>query len=419
MIRIDSPAIYSSALGYLSRFKGHGYLGRLAQIFIAAKYYGRSFPVVGDSSGVDASSLQRMLDDFYERPSMGISRICMLFNDNHLPPTGVIGPGQTTPSNIWRNNFNIQKGFGCYAPDVDLQNPIFRNQSRKLCNYLLTASPRELSGASCSLNATGRYRSEDHAKVFKIDTTTREIFIYDPSDTAFYSQFLLNSAGRRIPLAPLVVALYHDSIAAAGRTSVDLSDFQTDFGFTPSEMTTYFDDDPVTIENAQIAAEFAGQVTWTRVSASSPLGGVRTPSPRAGGRTTSAANIAPPTGSFWWDAEQAVRLLLERDGWTVTDKSRLNLGYDLLGLRGGRTIKIEVKSSAGRCSPTLTPNEFAEACSSRGAYVLAIVEDFEPSRPASVKWVHDPARLLFTKRAVAAYSLPRSQWVPSAITTMP
>ncbi|MGD9914998.1 MAG: DUF3883 domain-containing protein [Rhizobiaceae bacterium] len=419
MIRIDNLAIYNSALGFLDQFKGHAYLGRLVQIFIAAKYYGHSMPVVGDPAGLNSGTLQDMLDDLYEKPSLGPTRIAIIFNNNHLAPTGTIAPGLASPSNIWRNNFNLQKGFGCYAPAADLLNAAFRNQSRTLCPHMLPAVPGQLNGAHCSIDPQGTYRREDHAKVFRIDPVDRTLFIYDPGDVAFYSNFVLNSQGRRIPIGPLIVALYFDSIVAAGRFQVDLSEFLVDFGFTPGEFGAYFDDDPVTVENAQLSAMYPGAITWNRINpaaAPPPIGGVvpAKPKPATPATPATAPNIAPPANSFWWDAEQAVRLLLEGAGWTVTDNSRLNLGYDLLARRAGETIMVEVKSSAGRCSPVLTNNEYSQACAARSQYVLAVVENFSPTSALAVKWVRDPARLSFTRRTAAVFALPRSQWVPSS-----
>ncbi|USQ74744.1 DUF3883 domain-containing protein (plasmid) [Roseomonas mucosa] len=103
----------------------------------------------------------------------------------------------------------------------------------------------------------------------------------------------------------------------------------------------------------------------------------------------------------------------------MIDVSRLGVGYDLRAYKAGTTRHIEVKSSAGRCSPVLTSNELNEARRLRDAYVLAVVENFDPAQPVSVVWVQDPARLPMGARNVTVYSLPRSAWLPHAMFVVP
>jgi hypothetical protein len=111
--------------------------------------------------------------------------------------------------------------------------------------------------------------------------------------------------------------------------------------------------------------------------------------------------------------------VLENDGWIVLDVSRFGVGYDMRAHKAGTTRHVEVKSSAGRCSPLLTPNELSEARRLRDAYVLAVVENFDPAQPVSVLWIQDPASLPMGARTMTAYSLPRSTWLPIARPTMP
>ena len=420
----------------LERFTRGSYYGRLVQIFLACKHYGRLIPRVGAPHGTDVRTVQQLLDELYDKPSRrpGAS-VLSLFNDNHLYATGVTGPGNRTASNIWRNNFNIQKGFCCYATAAEINDPAFRNRSRQLCPHLVTAALDQLNGAACDLEPTARYRREDHPKVFRIDPVTREHFVYDPTDVAHYAPLVLAPSGRRLPIVPLVIALYYDSRAAAGRPQVDLSDFLIDFDFVPGEALSYFDDDPAMPEHVALAAASSSGLSWARIAVASPLSpvtpaplpGIPLPSPtpaRRRARTTPVVPIAapptmPPAGGHWWDAEQAVRQVLENDGWTVLDVSRFGVGYDMRAFKGGTTRHVEVKSSAGRCTPILTPNEFAEARRLRSDYVLAVVENFDPVQPVSVLWVQDPARLPMGARQTTVYSLPRSQWLPRALTGIP
>ncbi|MHB0679190.1 protein NO VEIN domain-containing protein [Roseomonas mucosa] len=427
---MDDPTLYQASLAALELFTRGSYYGRLVQIFLACKHYGHLIPRVGDPQGVDVATMQRLLDELYDRPSLrpGPS-VVSLFSNNHLYPTGVAGPGMKA-GNIWRNNFNIQKGFGCYGTVAEIKNPAFRRPSRKLCPHLVTAAPNQLQGAHCDLEPTARYRREDHPKVFRIDPVTREHFVYDPSDVSHYAPLVLAPGGRRLPIAALIVALYHDAIVAGGRTQVDVADFLADFDFVAAEALSYFDDDPATPQHRALVASFPGMLSWTRISAApvvtaapTPLPGIPVPAPRRT-RAVPAAPVAspptaPPAGGHWWDAEQAVRQVLVADGWTVIDVSRLGVGYDLRAYKAGTTRHIEVKSSAGRCSPVLTSNELNEARRLRDAYVLAVVENFDPAQPVSVVWVQDPARLPMGARNVTVYSLPRSAWLPHAMFVVP
>ncbi len=249
---------------------------------------------------------------------------------------------------------------------------------------------------------------------------------------------MLAPGGRHLPIAPLVVALYHDSAVGAGRTQVDLADFLIDFDLSPAEALAYFDDDPATSQHATLSQAFPGRTSWTRIAAvvapvpagpagPAPLPGVPQPGPATGRRRARltpvipimAPPIAPPAGGHWWDAEQAVRQALEGDGWAVLDVTRFGIGYDFRAHKAGTTRHVEVKSSTGRCTPTLTPNELDEARRLRESYVLAVVEDFDPARPVSILWVQDPARLPMGARQTTTYTLPRSRWLPEASGGMP
>jgi len=426
---VDDPVIYDASLAALRDFTRGSYYGRLVQIFLACKHYGSLIPRIGDPTGTDIGTFQRLLDELYEKPSKRPnSSVVSLFSNNHLARTSVALGGRG-PANIWRNNFNIQKGFGCYGTRADFTNPTFRTQSRKNCPHLLPATAGTLAGARCSLENQAQYRGDDHPKVFRIDPSTRDIFVYDPTDVTHYAPIVLAPGGRRLPIGPLIVALYFDSPVAAGRSQVDIADFLLDFDFTQPEFTNYFDDDPALPLHRDLASKFPRRLSWTRVSAIlaaaiAPLPGIPLPAtPSRIRRRTSAATVStptpPPAGSHWWDAEQAVRQVLQNDGWTVIDKSRFGVGYDLLAWKAGTTRHVEVKSSAGRCAPSLTDNEYLEARKLRHSYVVAVVENFDPAAAVTVLWVQDPASLKVTARNTVSYSLARSQWIPKASLSCP
>src|SRR5262245_24443692 len=137
MIQIDNLGLYDASLRELEKFTQGPYNGRLVQIFLACKRFGSGIPTVGAPVGVDVGNLQRLLDDLYDKPSRRpAGSIVSLFNNNHIFPTGVVGPGLATASNIWRNNFNLQKGYCCFATPGELQDPTFRALPRLNCPHL-------------------------------------------------------------------------------------------------------------------------------------------------------------------------------------------------------------------------------------------------------------------------------------------
>jgi Domain of unknown function (DUF3883) len=177
------------------------------------------------------------------------------------------------------------------------------------------------------------------------------------------------------------------------KSHVDVSDFLADFNFSAREFGGYFDDRPDLPEHVALAQAFPDGFAWNPlVDDSRPIAPalpeIPTPMSRRrkgrrpdGALTAHSTRVEPPRGTRWWDAEQAVRLALESNGWTVVDVSRLGVGYDLLASKGDRKRYVEVKSSAGLCSPLLTVGEYEEARRLRREFVLAILEEFDPASP--------------------------------------
>ena len=94
----------------------------------------------------------------------------------------------------------------------------------------------------------------------------------------------------------------------------------------------------------------------------------------------------------------------------VVDASDKKAGYDFKIIKAGQVKMVEVKSSVGICTATLTDLEYRQALAVRQDFVLAIVEHYDPTLPATIQWVEDPARLQMTQRLVVQYTLPRSVW---------
>lgn len=432
MIPIDNRKLYEASLAVLRDAVGHGYLGRIVQIFLACKHYGKAVPQIGDASGISSRELESLLDDLYIKPARTKpEKILILFDNDYKIPSYEKAGSLAVASNIWRNNLNLQKGFMCYGAEDELLTSTFRNQSRTLCPHLVPSVTGQLKGAACNLKEGTRYRGEDHPKVFRKSPDHGEYFVYDPSDTEFYRGIVLPNGGGKLPVVPLIIALYYEGKLGGGRNEISVEDFLVDFDFSDKEYSTYFEDDPESVAHKILRSKHP-KLSWLRHEggAESPaladeeeLPGTSTlPEPKSATQkgkktgqvpTTAGANMSPPAGSFWWSAEQAVRLVLEADGWTVLDTTRLGVGFDLKATKGKTLRLVEVKSSIGPCAPTLTEREYKAAVVSRADYVLAIVEHFDPKNAVNIQWVRDPARLQLTARQVRQYFLPRSVWSPA------
>src|SRR5262249_12559180 len=153
----------------------------------------------------------------------------------------------TTTQNTWRNNFNLQKGVGCYAPPADLASQQFLDQSRSQCKYLVPQRAGRLAGAHCSLQPRGAsYRNEDHRKWLRIDTSDEGYAVVDLQNHQNFLPYVAPDE-LRIPALPVIVALYHDGdpgLVVGQRPQLDVDDFRTDFNLSLAEFLRYFDDDP-------------------------------------------------------------------------------------------------------------------------------------------------------------------------------
>lgn len=426
MIPINNAALYDRALSLLSGFVRRGYRSRIVQIFLAAKYHGPAFPQVGSGRGIQVDEVQALLDDFYRKNSRddGDGSIAMIFQNNHLVPTGQLGPELNTPSNIWRNNFGLQKATICYATETELSNNAFLAASRLNCPHLVAPVAGSLANAKCALNMEPSYRREDGPRVIRRDPVDNAISIVNPANATFWRE-IVAPEGRRLPVAPIVAVLYHDANIGAGRSSLDPMDFVRDFNFSSAEYHAYFDDDPAHPVHAALIAAFPG-LTWGRVPgvfgvASPATPGAPDPVPPPGPLDPDtlpvlAPRTAPPAGGHWWSAEQAVQKYLEDSGWNVINRTGQAVGFDIEIWRPGdaRRRYVEVKSSVGPCSPALTRNEFEAATRYGTRYTVAIVENFDPDGDLAILWVNNPAALPIIGRDVRQYPIPRAVWLKNA-----
>ena len=103
--------------------------------------------------------------------------------------------------------------------------------------------------------------------------------------------------------------------------------------------------------------------------------------------------------------------LLEENGWTVHVVSGQKVGYDLFAQSGQRRLYVEVKSSLGQCSPSLTAKEWQMAEHYRQDFVLAVIEDFKATSEYTVYFVPDPSKTcVTTAQTTISYRISRGSW---------
>lgn len=100
----------------------------------------------------------------------------------------------------------------------------------------------------------------------------------------------------------------------------------------------------------------------------------------------------------WRGAEQYVAQILQHHGYTVEDRSRQNLGYDLYVEKDGRKHYIEVKLLDYTGQPfVITPNEEAVARECGESYALALT--LRGKDGIHIQFIRDPiARLKFVRQ---------------------
>lgn len=424
-IPTNDPAIFALSLTQLNAYKtqvGQAHKGRFVQIFLGLKLFQNTIPSMFSGQFVSTEVLQTALDDLYAKQSRPANAcVLMPFEGTFLARTGLIAPGNRTPQNTWRNNFNLQKGVGCYAPPVDLTSPTFLSQSRLDCRHLRPAVQGSLNGARCALSPTGAsYRNEDHPKWLQIDPGGNGYAVVDLQNIPNF-QGTVAPGGNRIPLLPLIAALYYDAtpgLLANRPSGVDIADFMTDFSISAVEAQAYFDVGLTNPFNSAISAA----IDVPRVITPAPvptLAQNRAPviaqgTPRV--PLLSATPVAPPAVNSGWPAEEFVREALNAHGWTTFSVSRQQLGYDLLGQKGHRTVYFEVKSSLGYCTPRLTEREWQQAVRLGRDYVMAIVENYNPTGANGVYWISNPAAVLVPSVSlVRQFGISRNSWHAAAI----
>lgn len=435
MIPITNQNLYIEALTALSAHRGQigrAFKGRFIQIFLGLKFYQNNIPSMYSGAFITTEVLQSLLDDLYEKASRPPDQcVLSLFEGNHLARTGLTAPGNAGAQNTWRNNFNLQKGIGCYAPPQDLSSPTFLDEDRLQCRYLRPQNAGYLAGAHCSLSLTGAsYRSENHRKWLRIDPNGNGYAATDLQQTSNFQPYVAPN-GIRIPIYPLIIALYYDANQGlvGTRTAIDVANFMADFNFSITEFDVYFDDssqNPLNQEllnspnwptGASLGSRLStqpSQQTTTTVSKSPsrlPRSNTIPSTPILAGTAT-----PPPSTNNGWEAEQFVMAALQSDGWAVHAVSRQQIGYDVFAKKGRNKLFIEVKSSLGLCSPSMTAREWQQANFYKQQFVLAVIENFNPLGLNTIYWIPDPVSCCSaTQQTTISYRISRNSWTLATV----
>lgn len=131
---------------------------------------------------------------------------------------------------------------------------------------------------------------------------------------------------------------------------------------------------------------------------------------------SSTSTTGPPADNNGWNAEMFVANFFRNEGWQTSYVGHKRLGYDIVAKKFGRILCVEVKSSLGKCSPTLTKNEHKRLQDDECDFVLAILENFDPMTSNEINWIGNSKlkRIDFGKPTLEiSYPLKRTSWVKS------
>ena len=413
-LQLDDRNIYEAARTTLL---AHGHQvrpskGRFIQIFFGLKYNQPHIPSINSGRYIETAILEEMMDDLYTKSFLPITGgVFSIFSDEYLPRTGVRAGGKG-PANNWRNNFNMQKGLGCYAAKSDLNSPSFILEDRRNCRYLLPSSSGKLKDSRCSIPSNQpAYRGESQLKWLSINPNGAGYAVSDLQNTDLFTPYIA-PRGVRLPWEAFATAVYHGaptSMQAHRRLLTGLSPemFMEDFNLSVAEFEAYFAYTPLPTSNA-----------------SSPR-----PSPPAGATSSSPATIPteppepvlggdisrPPRIHSGWSAEQFVLSFLENAGWEAHDVSRQQVGYDIFAKLGRRVLRVEVKSSLNICVPSMTAREWEQAQRHNDEYILAIIENFDESGSNTISWIKNPANVLTSRMTTTtSYTIARRMWMSNS-----
>jgi len=398
--------VLEASIDALTAFKRiAGSRGRFIATYLGLRRMGDLVAPLGSSTFTPVSEIESYLDFMWTKTHRQTPRTVLTApfgssaqNGGYSTNSGAMAPGSSYPTNTWRNNLNVQKGVGCVAPAVEVAELVLKVEPRMACPHLTFDSQNP--GYVCGINGT-RYRNEMHTIWVARSDPDGGYQVVDLDLPSVYEDYLMPN-GTRIPIFALIGALY--SLAPNDfypvHLSVGIPEFAADFGYDLAEVERIYNCDPSDPFNAAVLA-IAGLAS----AEASGVPGTLVPSlPSIGDAVLLNSGLG---------AELAVAETLQRDGWTVAyTGNQTLLGYDLRADKGDDTLRVEVKSSIGFCTPELTQSEWDAAIEFEDHFVLAIV-DFFGSEKQDIWFVRNPADGTEpTIKVSTSFRLPRAQVEP-------
>jgi len=385
--------VYEEGLRQLMRYSQEtGARGRFILLYLGLRRMRQSLATLGSGEATLSSEIETFMDSMLTKTHRSEPYVVLTapFGGSTSPTapysarSGTVAGAQKYPTNTWRNNMGIQKGVGCVAKPEIIRSVLDNPEGRLSCPHMLKET--DTGGLTCALTGT-RYRGEIHSIWLRV--TDDGYQVADLEHPAVYRPYL-QPGGRRIPVFPLIAALYCFAPPSTyePRPSVGLPEFCRDFGFSLDTVEEMFDCDPAAVGNAETIATASGEcLTEESVTSRSEHGSNVKDKSGAELPTYSQAGVLN-TGV---GAEVAVANLFASRGWNVTYFGNTpGVGYDLVVRKGNQEFKVEVKSSVGMCSPVLTETEWEAALRFGPSYVVVAV-DFCGSPTPSMRYLVDPA----------------------------
>lgn len=415
MIPVNRTDILDTALELLETFASQTQIrGRFVSLYLGLRRMGSDMPDILSSEVMQASNIEGFLDDMYTKTHRAAPYVVLsaVFGGSTSPNapystrSGVLAPGRKYPTNTWRNNFGVQKGIGCPASSTTIQGMLENPVMRISCPHMQEDTEgRYLCGLSGTV-----YRGEEHAIWLRIAQEGYQKV--DLNNPVVYKSYL-SPNGRRIPLFPLIGALYclAPIDVYSGLATIGIPDFASDFYFSLEEVQEIFDTDPESPLNAAMLAQIDAGPSLSR-----PLQKVRISKLSLPETVPLPSPLPLPSPSTEINSGVAAELAVAQDlqlrGWNVAYRGNQRaFGYDLEASRKSEVLRIEVKSSVAFTSPELTEAEWKAAQKYGEGYILAVV-DFVKSETQSIWYVRNPAASVVpTEKAVVVYRFPRQELI--------
>lgn len=415
MIPTGRLDVLDAGVELLKEFQRHsGARGRFIVLYLGLRRMGPAIAALGSDSATPTSELEGFMDELLtksHRPEPLVVLTAPFGTTSVKGPystrTGERAPDNQYPTNTWRNNLGIQKGVGCPAAADVILGLLAQPARRLACPHLASdADGQHL----CRLEGTS-YRGEEHS--IWLRKTPDGWQAVDLDQPAVYDDYL-RPGGDRIPVFPLIAALYCDATDALPRRDVvGIPEFAADFRFGIEQVAELFDCDPASIANASILRLAAGGLVVGRPSAPTLAPQVTDSAPPGPAQPPPAQPLPslsePILLNSGVGAELAVAEDLALNGWEVSYRGgQSGMGYDLEAAHDEERLFVEVKSSVGFTTPELTESEWQGAQQHGERYVLAIV-DFYGSPQQALWYVRDPAATATpNERTATVYRLPRA-----------